>query len=76
MITHSTTGTGVDVSPALLTLEQSAKYIGAATVWAVRRLIYAGKLPYVKVGKRFNIPKASLDKWIEKNTQREGVARA
>lgn len=64
------TTTGVSVQPALLTIEQAAEYLGASTVWAVRRLLSLGKLPYVKVGKRFNIRRSELDKFIESRERR------
>jgi excisionase family DNA binding protein len=63
----------IPVEPSLLTIPQAAMYLGAASEWAVRRLIYAGQLPYIKVGKRFNLRKADLDAWIEKNLQREAA---
>ncbi len=62
------------LSPALLTIPQAAEYLGAATEWAVRRLIYSGKLPYIKIGKRFNIRRKDLDAFIESNVQWEGRA--
>jgi excisionase family DNA binding protein len=62
--------TGVSVQPALLTIEQAAEYLGASTVWAVRRLISLGKLPYVKIGKRYNVRRAALDNYIEERERR------
>lgn len=62
--------TSVPVQPALLTIEQAAEYLGAASVWAVRRLISLGKLPYVKIGKRYNLRRAALDKFIEDRERR------
>jgi excisionase family DNA binding protein len=66
------TSMGVAVQPALLTLEQAAEYLGASTVWAVRRLVSMGKLPYVKIGKRYNVRRAALDQFIQ---DRERLAR-
>ena len=60
--------------PALLTLEQAAAYIGAATSWTVRRLMHQGKIPAIKIGKRFNFRKSDLDEYIKKNMRREGAA--
>jgi len=62
----------IPVEPSLLTIQQAARYL-AASEWAVRRLIYAGKLSYVKVGKRFNLRRAELDTWIAQNVQREAA---
>jgi excisionase family DNA binding protein len=62
--------TSVSVQPALLTVEQAAEYLGASTVWAVRRLIALGKLPYVKVGKRMNVRRSALDQFIEGREKR------
>lgn len=56
--------------PALLTVEQAATYLGASTVWAVRRLISLGKLSSVKVGKRMNIRRSELDRFIESRETR------
>ena len=67
------TGVALPDSP-LLTVEEAARYLRASTVWTVRRLIYLGRLPYVKVGKRFNIRRTDLDSWIAANSQREGKA--
>ena len=64
----------ISVQPTLLTVQEAAVYLGAASEWAVRRLIYAGKLSYVKIGKRFNVRKVDLDAWIDQNVRREGRA--
>ncbi len=63
------------VVPVLLTVEQAAEYLGASNVWSVRRLIQLGRLPVVRVGKRLNIPLASLDEYIQANTRRRGVSQ-
>ena len=63
---------GQEVEPALLSIREAAKYLSAASEWAVRRLITSGKLSYIRVGKRFCIRKCDLDAWIEKNVRSEG----
>jgi excisionase family DNA binding protein len=63
----------ISLQPTLLTVQEAAVYLGAASEWAVRRLIYAGKLSYVKVGKRFNLRRADLDIWIDQNVRREAA---
>jgi excisionase family DNA binding protein len=63
-----------DPAPAALTLQEAATFIGASTAWTVRRLITSGQLPYVKVGKRFNIRREDLVAWLAAHVQREGAA--
>lgn len=50
----------------LLGLPETAEYLGR-TVWAVREMIWAGKLPYVRDGRRIMLDLNDLDEWIEKN---------
>jgi len=65
---------GQEIERALLTIPEAARYLSAASEWAVRRLITGGKLPYIRVGKRFCLRKSDLDAWIAKNIRREGEA--
>jgi excisionase family DNA binding protein len=54
----------------LLTLpEAAARLHRTATVYFVRTLIADGEMPYVRVGKRFFVTSADVDKWIERNRQ-------
>jgi len=48
---------------------QAAAYYLSSTVKFVRSLIWTRQLPYLKVGKRFVIDQADLDRWIDQNKQ-------
>ena len=50
----------------LYSISESAEYLGRS-VWSVRELIYSGRLPCVKVGRRIHLDIVDLDKWIEMN---------
>ena len=56
------------------TFSEAAAYLGGTT-WAVRRLVWAGRLSYVKVGKRFTIPREALDNFIDVNLKTNGVGK-
>ena len=51
--------------PRLLTVKDAAAYL-SCTIWCVRSLIWSRKIPYLKLGKRFLIDRADLDKFIER----------
>lgn len=61
-------------TPALLTIPEVQRYLGASTPFTVYRLINLGRLPVVKVGKRLNVPKAALDSFIRENQRFRGRA--
>lgn len=63
----------VQITPTqiMFTIEQAAALLGAKP-WAVRRMLYAGKLPYKKVGKRNVIPRAALEEFAANDLLREG----
>jgi excisionase family DNA binding protein len=48
----------------LYTVNQTAEYLGRSP-WAVRSLIWSGKLPAVRDGKRLLLDVQDLDRWIE-----------
>lgn len=50
----------------LYSIEEAAKYLGRS-LWAVREMLWAGKIPYVKDGKRILLDIRDMDSWIEKN---------
>ncbi len=50
----------------LYSVKEAAKYLGR-TVWAVREMLWAGKMPYVKDGRRILIDIHDMDEWIEKS---------
>jgi excisionase family DNA binding protein len=53
-------------SKRLYSIKEAGEYLGR-TVWAVREMIWAGKLPIVKDGKRILLDIHDMDSWIEKN---------
>jgi len=50
----------------LYSIPEAAEYLGRS-VWSIRELIWAGKLPSVKVGRRIHLDIIDLDNWIERN---------
>jgi excisionase family DNA binding protein len=50
----------------LYTIPEAAEYLGRSP-WAVRSLIWSGKLPAVRDGKRILLDVYDLDRWIEAN---------
>jgi excisionase family DNA binding protein len=53
----------------LYSIKEAALYLGRSE-WAVRDMIWAGKIPYVKDGKRILLDIYDMDEWIEKNKTR------
>jgi excisionase family DNA binding protein len=54
------------LSKRLYTLNEAAKYLGR-TLWSMRELVWAGKIPIVRDGKRIFIDFNDLDSYISKN---------
>ena len=50
--------------PFLLDIHGAARAL-SATLWAVRSLLWDGKIPYIKIGRRFLVRPADLQKYIE-----------
>ena len=50
----------------LLSIPEGGAYLGRTT-WAVREMIWAGKLPIVRDGRRILLDIDDLDKWINQN---------
>lgn len=50
----------------LYSIPEAAKYLGRS-VWAVREMLWAGKMPFVKDGRRVLLDIYDLDKWIEQS---------
>ena len=50
----------------LYSIPEAAIYLGRSP-WAVRSMIWAGKLPAVKDGKRILVDVYDLDRWVEAN---------
>jgi len=53
----------------LYNLKEAAVYLGR-TVCAVGEMLWAGKMPYVKDGKRILLDIKDMDEWIEKSKTR------
>jgi excisionase family DNA binding protein len=50
----------------LYAIPEAAEYLGR-TPWAVREMIWKGKLPAVRDGRRILLDINDLDRWIEAN---------
>ena len=66
---------GGAIRPRLLTIEQSAAYLGR-TEEAMRHLIQAGKIPTVRADRRIYLDIVDLDRWIEENKTGGNLSRA
>ena len=53
----------------LYSIKEGAFYLGR-TVWAVREMLWAGKMPFVKDGKRILIDIQDMNEWIDKSKTR------
>ena len=59
----------------LYTIEEAAVYLGRGK-WGIRHLIYDGKLPAVRVGKRIHKDVEDMNTFIIQNKVREGDVAA
>jgi len=55
----------------LYSIKEAAFYLGR-TVCAVREMLWAGKLPYIKDGRRILLDIHDMNAWVEKNKIRFG----
>lgn len=55
----------------LLTIADAAELL-AVCEFTVRRLIWRGDLPFVRVGRSLRIRRTELEAWIEENSERNG----
>ena len=55
-----------DLAKRLYNIKEAAAYLGR-TEWGLREMIYAGKIPCIKDGRRVQIDIKDMDAWIEKN---------
>ena len=55
-----------DRKKRLYSISEAATYLGR-TDWSIRELIWQGKLPQVKVGRRVHLDIRDLDSFIEAN---------
>ena len=71
-----TTDAATDEAPILrqrlLTLPEAARYLGC-TLWSVRELIWKGRVPYTRFGKRFQVDVRDLDELVEREKRCEGT---
>lgn len=51
------------VEPILLAIPAAARALGC-TVWAMRALLWDGKIPFIKIGRRFLVDPADLRAFI------------
>ncbi len=57
---------GESLKKRLYPISEAAIYLGR-TVWALREMLWAGKIPYVKDGRRILLDIRDMDAWIEKS---------
>jgi excisionase family DNA binding protein len=50
----------------LYAIPEAAEYMGR-TPWAIREMVWKGKLPAVRDGRRILLDVEDLDRWIEAN---------
>jgi hypothetical protein len=48
----------------LYNIKEAGTFLGRST-WSVREMLWAGKLPYIKDGKRIFVDILDMEKWIE-----------
>ena len=54
------------VKKRLYSIPEAAEYLGRS-VWSVRELIWGGKLPCIKAGRRIHLDIFDINQWIERN---------
>jgi excisionase family DNA binding protein len=57
----------------LLSVVEAAAYLGVSA-WHVRRLVWGGDLPAVRLGRLVRLDRIDLDKFIDEQKFRNGVA--
>lgn len=50
----------------LYSIKEASEYLGRS-IWAVREMLWAGKIPYVKDGRRILLDINDMDNWIDQN---------
>jgi len=53
----------------LYSIPEAGQYLGR-TVWSIREMIYAGKIAYIRDGRRILLDVNDMDSWIEENRTR------
>jgi len=64
--TNSMTDQRKRLAKRLYTIKEAAEYLGRST-WSMRELVWAGKIPFIKDGRKFYFDIKDLDEYIEKN---------
>ena len=59
----------LNLSKRLYSIKEGAVYLGRS-VWAVREMLWAGKMPYVKDGKRILLDIQDMNEWIDRSKTR------
>lgn len=57
------------VNKRLYSIPEAGQYLGR-TLWSIREMIYAGKIPYIRDGRRMLLDIEDMDSWIENNRQK------
>ena len=50
----------------LYSIKEVGTFLGRST-WSVREMLWAGKLPYIKDGKRIFVDVLDIEQWIEQS---------
>lgn len=58
--------------PRLLPLKQAAAELGLP-VWALRRAIWDGELPQIRIGRAIRVDRNDLEAWLERQKVRGPV---
>jgi excisionase family DNA binding protein len=53
------------VQPILVNIKTASQMLGT-TVWSVRELLWAKKIPHVQIGRRYLVDPADLQAYVEK----------
>lgn len=54
----------------LYSIPEAAAYLGRS-VWSMREMIWAGKIPVVRDGRRIFVDIDDMNRWIEQNKAKE-----
>lgn len=54
------------VQQRLYSIKDASTYLGRS-VWAVREMLWAGKMPHIKDGRRIQVDINDMDAWIDKS---------
>jgi len=73
--TNETSNERIVIPHRLLTLPEAAHYLGC-TVWSIRELIWKGRLPHTRFGKRFQVDRQDLDELVDREKRCEGTGPA